>query len=309
MFFNSYSNINLKNKRNYKELYNKNFYYKTGAINNNSFSKPLENNIMTSKPKKNNYINYTFSEKNYKLIHKNKSFNFYHKLDNNKRNKKPKLTIVNDFFKCFQKSSNNWINPILFSKKSNINYRSSRNITKSNIMKESHFNNNYFEEVTNRDNISRINNNNISTKYFLNENIGETQSKIDSYDFMDIYKEKYIKLNEELKKINIFSKGNINTKFNKHLPIFKRLKVLKEAKNSIDKIRKNKINSSSSSKAFFEESNISRLINNYSERNKINYKDSYISSISSKKPIIIKYNPKPKLSVPKFININNIKDL
>lgn len=309
MFFNSYSNINLKNKRKYNELFNKNFYYKTGALNNNSFSKPLENNIMTSKPKKNNYINYTFSEKNYKLIHKNKSINFYHKLVNSKRNKKPKLTIVNDFFKSFQKSSNNWINSIQFSKKSNINYKSSRNIPKNDIMKESHFNSNYFEEVTNRDNISRINNNNNSTKYFLNENIGETQSKIESYDFMDIYKEKYIKLNEELKNINIFSKRKINTQFNKHLPIFKRLKVLKEAKNSIDKIRKNKINSSSSSKAFFEESNISRLINNYSERNRINYKDSYISNISSKKPIIIKYNPKPKLSVPKFININNIKDL
>ena len=95
------------------------------------------------------------------------------------------------------------------------------------------------------------------------------------------------------------------------MPIFKRIKILKQAKNSINRIQKNIMNSSSSFKTFLDENNISR-INNYSLEKKnfnginhYNIKDYNYNDISNKRPIIIKYLPKPKLSVPKFIIINN----
>ena len=94
------------------------------------------------------------------------------------------------------------------------------------------------------------------------------------------------------------------------MPILKRIKILKEAKSSISKMQKNKSNNSSSFKTFFEESNISKNNNDYSKNKNIFendfYKEYYNNSIEKKKPIIIKYLPKPKLSVPKYININNI---
>ena len=307
MFFNSYSNINFKNKGKYRKIINNHFYYKTGSLNNSLFSKILQNNILTAKPKQNNYVNYTFSEKKFKFLHNTKTTNIHKKVLNTKRNQRPKLTIVNDYFQSLQKATNNWRNSLKFSKESNINYKSSRNFGQNNIIKEINLynnNNNYNNEVlTNRDNISKFSHNN-STKSFLNENFGAYQSK---NDFLNIHKERYIKLIDELKIINNFSKKKINSVFNKPIPICKKLKILKEAKNSIDKITKSRINSSSSFKALFEESNIS----NNNEIKSYHYKDynGNISNISSKKPVIIKYNPKPKLTVPKFVNINNIQVL
>ena len=322
MLFNSYYNISIKPKR--KQSQN---YYKPRLKANNLLSQKIQNS--TSEFKQSKYINYTFSDKNNKYNHKNKSTQNFHKTINSTFNNKHRLIIVNDYLHKLQKSSN-WANSLKCSKENSINYNSSKyflNNTNSrnfnfmnNIGQEINFNNNYYnEETTNKDNISKISNNN-SLKTFLNDNNGQTQSKNEPYDYFDIYKEKSIKFNEELK--NLFkdsniSKNKIHLAINTTMPIFKRISILKQAKSSINRIKKGLMNSSSSFKTFLDDNNISKY-NNYSlEKNKnvneINYynnKDYYYNNdISNKRPIILKYMPKPTLSVPKYININNIKVL
>ena len=319
MFFDSYSHINIKPKRKQTQ----NFYYNPIIRAKNLLSQELQNNFLTSKSKQNNYINYTFSDKKNKYIHNNKSTKNYHKKLNSGYSNKKKLTIVNDYFKKFQKTSSNWVNSLKLSKENNINYISSKNFSNNifsrniinNISREFNINNNYYnEEIINKDNISKISNN-MSLKTFLNDNNGQTQSKNEPYDNMDTLKEKSVKLNDEIKNLlentNNISKIKIHSVINTSMPIFKRIKLLKQAKNSINRIQKNIMNSSSSFKTFLDENNISR-INNYSlEKNNFNginhynIKDYNYNDISNKRPIIIKYLPKPKLSVPKFININN----
>ena len=324
MIFNSYCNINLKPRG--KQSQN---YYKPSLKANNILSQKLQNSFSTTKFKQSNYINYTFSDKN-KYNHKNKSTKNFHKQLNSTFNNKHRLIIVNDYLNKLQKSTN-WANSLKFSKENSIsiNYNSSKNFfnntnSRNFIGQEINFDNNYYnEEITNKDNISKISNNN-SLKTFLNDNNGQRQSKNEPnepYDYIDIYKEKSMKFNEELKNLlkdKNLSKNKLHMAINTSMPIFKRINILKQAKSSINRIKKGIMNSSSSSfKTFLDENNISKY-NNYSlekdkNNNEIKYyfnKDYYYKNdISNKKPIIIKYLPKPKLTVPKFININSIKVL
>ena len=305
MLYNSYSNFHIKSKNSssYKSFNNN--YSKTPLLNSNILTKGLQNNYLSSTERPKHYINYTFLDKNKNYILKVKQTkNNHKKAINSNLTKRPKLTIVNDYFKSFQKPQNNWLNSLKLTKENDIIYNGSRNIN-NNISKETNFNNynNYFnEELTNRDNISKISNN-VSYKTFLNENNGSTQNKIGPY--------------EEIKMIGAgngsnYSKVKIRSVINSSIPIFKKIKVLKEAKCSINKFkRNNKVNSSSSFKTFLEESNnMSKnsidKIKNIFEIN--NYKDYYYNNnIDNKRPIIIKYLPKPKLSVPKYVNINSMK--
>ena len=322
MFFNSQCNITIKPKGKQKQ-----YYYKPILKPNNILSQKIQKNFSTTKFKQSNYINYTFSDKNNKHNHKNKSTKKYHKKFNSTFNNKHKLIIVNDYLNKLQKSSD-WVNSLKCSKENSINYNSCKNFLNNtnsrnfinNIGQEINFNNNYYnEEIINKDNISKISNNN-SLKTFLNDNNGQTQSKNEPYDYMDLYKEKSMKLNEELKNLlkdNNLSKTKIHLVINTTMPIFKRINILKQAKSSINRIKKGMMNSSSSSfKTFLDENNISKYNNYFLEKNK-NFNENYYSNkdyyykndISNKRPIIIKYLPKPKLSVPKFININSIKVL
>lgn len=319
MFFNSYSNNNILSKKmkSQKFFHNMNDY--ADLLYKNSFSKTLKNNYLSSSAsKKNNYINYTFSDKNNKNIEKIISTNKNKKIlvMPKKHNKKSKLTIVNDYFKSFHNSSN-WSRSLKFSKESNINYKSIKNIM-NNMSRDSNSNNNiYNEELYNRNNISKISNNNISMKNFESF----LQSKNETNDLFDTYKERAKKENEELnnlinKNINKYHKIKVNSVLNYSVPIKKRISILKEAKSSIDKIKKNRVNSSSSFKGFFEESNHSKFNNYSTEKNKhyndvssYYFKDNYENGIMNKRPIVIKYMPKPKLSVPKFINVNKIEIL
>ena len=306
MFYNPYSNFHIKSKKSSSNKLIHNNYSTTPLLNSNILTKALQNNYLplTSRPK--NYINYTFLDKNKNYILKAKSSKTYHKKAlQSHLNKRPKLTIVNDYLKSFQKTSSNWVNSLKLTKENNINFKASRNID-NNPNKEANFNfnnyNNYFnEETTNRDNISKISNN-LSYKTFLNENNGSTQTKIEPYEEMKIV---------GTGNISDYSKVKIRSVINSSMPIFKKIKVLKEAKCSINKFkRNNKVNCSSSFKTFFEESNTSKnsldKIKNIFEIN--NYKDYYYNNnIDNKRPIIIKYMPKPKLSVPKYSNVNSMK--
>ena len=306
MFYNPYSNFHIKSKKSSSTKLIHNNYSTTPLLNSNILTKALQNNYLplTSRPK--NYINYTFLDKNKNYILKAKpSKTFHKKALHSHLNKRPKLTIVNDYLKSFQKSSSNWVNSLKLTKENNINFKASRNID-NNPNKEANFNfnnyNNYFnEETTNRDNISKISNN-LSYKTFLNENNGSTQTKIEPYEEMKIV---------GTGNISDYSKVKIRSVINSSMPIFKKIKVLKEAKCSINKFkRNNKVNCSSSFKTFYEESNTSKnsldKIKNIFEIN--NYKDYYYNNnIDNKRPIIIKYMPKPKLSVPKYSNVNSMK--
>ena len=306
MFYNPYSNFHIKSKKNSSNKLINNNYSTTPLLNSNILTKELQNNYLplTSRPK--NYINYTFLDKNKNYILKAKPTKTYHKKAlHSHLNKRPKLTIVNDYLKSFQKTSSNWLNSLKLTKENNINYKGSRNIN-NNPNKDTNFNinnyNNYFnEETTNRDNISKISNN-LSYKTFLNENNGSTQTKIEPYEEMKM---------AGTGNISDYSKVKIRSVINSSMPIFKKIKVLKEAKCSINKFkRNNKVNFSSSFKTFFEESNTSKnsldKIKNIFEIN--NYKEYYFNNnIDNKRPIIIKYMPKPKLSVPKYSYVNSMK--
>lgn len=312
MLLNSYSKINIKSKKKQSQLFFHNIYSKTGPLTNNLLPKEFQSKFLSSMAKKKNYINYTFSEKNSKYIPKTKSTKYYFKKSTNPNtNKKPRLNIINDYLKSFQKTSNNWKNSLIFSKESNFNYKSSRNIF-NNTRKENYFDKNYYnEEVNSKNNASKISNN-FSFKTFLNENNNiSTQSKLEPYELMEVNKEK----SEGNNNISNFSRLKIRSVIKSNLPIFKRIKILKEAKSSIDKMQKKKIYSTSSFKTFLEESSTSKYYNYSLEKHKNknnfeinNYNEYYINKgIDNKKPIIIKHIPKPKLIVPKFVNINNMK--
>ena len=307
MFFNSYSNINLE-KRN--------------IVNKNILTKGRKNNIFeNSIIKRKNYINYTFSDKNINYIKKaNNSKKYKKKSMNLKNNKRLKVAIVNNYFKPLQKTTNNWTNSINNTKEGFTNYKNAKNIIKNKFKENNEYNNKYYnEELLFLDNINKISNNNSIKANEMFDSIKTTPIKTESNKIFEMYKENSNKSNN---KLDFLYKDNyqnnnkfkINSIFKSSLPIFKRINMLKDIKNSIDKIKKNNYNTSSSSsfKTIYYESNQSKF-NNYSlEKNKYeirtyNYKGSYKNDISNKKPVIIKHIPKPKLSVPKFKNINNIE--
>ena len=307
MFFNSYSNINLE-KRN--------------TLIKNILTKVRKNNIFeNSIIKRKNYINYTFSDKNINYIKKAKSSKKFKKKSMNlKNNKRLKVAMVNNYIKSLQKTTNNWTNSINNTKEGFTNYKNAKNIIKNRVKENNEYNNKYYnEELLLLDNINKISNNNSIKTNEMFDSIKTTPLKTESNKIFEMYKENSNKSNN---KLDFLYKDNyqnnnkfkINSIFKSSLPIFKRINMLKDIKNSIDKIKKNNYNTSSSSsfKTIYYESNQSKF-NNYSlEKNKYeirtyNYKGCYKNDISNKKPVIIKHIPKPKLSVPKFKNINNIE--
>lgn len=306
MFLSSHSKIVIHQKGKASQLPFTNIYSKTGLLSKNLISKPLNK---TSTSKKINYIHYTFSEKTNKLLHKAKSNKNHNKiLFNSNLNTKPKLHIVNEYLKSFKKSLN-LSNSTLFLKDKNNTTNSSLNkLYNTNKNKEINYNNynNIFnkEEFLNKNNISKISNS-ISFKSFLNDNNGSTHSKIEPYELIQLGPNNS---KNNTNNIHTFSKLKLRSVINSSIPIFKKINILKEAKISINQMQKNKFNNSSSYKTFFEESNISKYNNNENKNIFENdfYKEYYSNNIYNKKPIIIKYFPKPKLSVPKYVNINNI---
>lgn len=325
MILNTYFNSNPKYKRKQPQLLSYKNTNNSNTLTKSLLAKTLHNQLFSnSTPKFKNYINYTFLDKNHKFIHKTKSSTKFQKNPyTSKGNKSIRDILENEYPKKGKKAFNNlmYFNSLKSAKEDNDNtkYKS----TKYSARIKTYNNDYYNEEVFNRDNLSKFSNN-ISFKNmdkFYSDNIKTIPSKLETNDFFEIT-ENSVKTNDEFRNlykdnnyhINYnYNNFNINSmiKFKSSLPIFKRINILKEVKSSIDKIKKNKFNNSSSFKTMNDESLQSKINNYSSEKNKYKistyrYK-SYNDNMLNKKPIIIKHMPKPKLSVPKYNNINNIK--
>ena len=119
----------------------------------------------------------------------------------------------------------------------------------------------------------------------------------------------YIKNKDEPNKMAKIEKLNFINKLNKNsgIPINKRIKILKQAKYSINQMKKNSFNSFASYKSMFNNDNKQNsYINSYMKNQRMKQIRTF-KDISDRKPIIIKLLQKPKLTVPKFININKMK--
>ena len=89
------------------------------------------------------------------------------------------------------------------------------------------------------------------------------------------------------------------------IPIHSRIKMLKDAKNSINQMQKISFNSFLFFKSMNEDQQTSRVFDSF-RNSKLRQIKPY-NDISDRKPMMIKHFPKPKLGVPKFININKMK--
>jgi len=319
--------INYKGNKSKLLFANHNYFSKTqnplakGILTKSSKNKFLLSSSSNSKY----YINYTFSDKKNMFFHKGKSTNniknksLYSKIKKNKS-----LIIVNDYLKKYNNSFNNWTNFLKLSKENNINYNSSKNNEiKSNHQMSQKYTSYYSynnEDSNINENISKISKN-ISSRnnenFFNDTALRGFPSQKGSSGILDYYNENSFRTNnnsknisEDKKKMNY--KLKINSIIKSSLPIFKKINILKEVKSSLNKMKKNKFNNSSSFKTFYDESNISKN-NNYScEKNKFEistyrYRDYFAHNIFNNKPVIIKHNNKPKLYAQKYNNLNNIQ--
>ena len=223
------------------------------------------------------------------------------------KNKKP-ITIINsNSFKLFQPIQKNYINYTFI--KNNVEHNYKYNTTRENysIKKNSktlriindHFNQFSKNKSTTRilfnqkENTDRINyeKNNLNKKAFrkfykliydIKQDKEGVESKINDTNMNESSK-------SDIYNIRTFEKINLAHKLTKNngLPIKKRIKFLKEAKISITQMQKSSFNHS-----VIKTQNL-EMIKPYND-------------LSKKKPIIVKLFQKPKLNVPKFININKI---
>lgn len=327
MFSNSYFSKGTYSKRNKtKLLFEKsNYSIKTpNSLTKSLLSKSQKNKfLLSSSSTSKYYINYTFSDKKNIFFHKGKiTKNIQNKSLNSKINKNKNLIIVNDYLKKYNNSFNNWKNSLKLSKENNINYNYSKDNEikiKYHQKKENPFYNGNNNEDVNNENLSKI------SKIFSSRNIENLlndtaiqgfQSQKGSSDFLE-YNENSFRTNNNSKniskdKIHMNYKNNLNSIIKSSLPIFKKINILKEVKSSLNKMKKNKFNNSSSFKTFYDDSNQSKN-NNYSgEKNKLEistyrYKDYFSNNISNNKPVIIKHKNKPKLYAQQYNNLNNIQ--
>jgi hypothetical protein len=285
MIFNSYQNnlINIKRRNSQKTIKIINDYpYK---LSKSLLKKKQSNQSLSSfsfktyKPNQNNYINYTVLENKQKENYISKTSRESNDYIIKKKSKQ--FRLVNDYLMNIPK----------------INY-------KGNSLKN-FFNNKSYTERTYNSSYNKYqpyNNTFLQNKFnlLLKNDIKENKGK-----------EATLESNKEdnsNSSIAQFDKKNFMYKLNKNgnMPINKRIKMLKDFKYSINQMQKNSFNSFISYKSLFNY-NDKQNSNNYP--NFRNYKLKTIkpyNDISDRKPIIIKHFPKPKLGVPKFININKM---
>jgi hypothetical protein len=235
----------------------------------------------TYKPNQNNYINYTVLENKQKENYISKTSRESNDYIIKKKSKQ--FRLVNDYLMNIPK----------------INYKgnSLKNFFNNKSYTERTYNSSYNKYQPHKNNNSFLQNKfNLLLKNDIKENKG---------------KEATLESNKEdnsISSIAQFDKMNFKYKLNKNgnMPINKRIKMLKDFKYSINQMQKNSFNSFISYKSLFNY-NDKQNSNNYP--NFRNYKLKTIkpyNDISDRKPIIIKHFPKPKLGVPKFININKM---
>ena len=286
MIFNSYQNnlINIKRRNSKKTIKIINDYpYK---LSKSLLKKKQSNQSMSSfsfktyKPNQNNYINYTVLENKQKENYISKTSRESNDYIIKKKSKQ--FRLVNDYLMNIPK----------------INY-------KGNSLKN-FFNNKSYTERTYYSSYNKYqpyNNNSFLQNKFnllLKNDIKENKGKEETLESN--------KEDNSNSSIAQFDKKNFMYKLNKNgnMPINKRIKMLKDFKYSINQMQKNSFNSFISYKSLFNY-NDRQNSNNYP--NFRNYKLKTIkpyNDISDRKPIIIKHFPKPKLGVPKFININKM---
>jgi len=233
-------------------------------------------NSYSQQTNKSNYINYTFLESNESDNYKSKTER--ESLNNRSNNGNIKIKIVNDYLKRLKKQ--NSLNSSLYYD-SNNKYNTERT--------------HYFYHQNHYENNS--NNDHIFMKKFnqLMKDINQ-----DKEDLPEIKKD------DNFRVLKFGSLNSINNiKKNSSIPIGRRINMLKEAKYSINKMKKDIVNTNSFSSfnSIFDNTNKINSLQLSSFRNpKIKVIKSY-KDLSNQKPIMIKHLKKPKLNVPKFINM------
>ena len=281
MIFRAYQNNPIKNKKRFSlksiKIINEypNKLSKLSLQKNKSAKLFNSSSFKSCGTNQNNYINYTALENTEKG-------NYLSQLSNKRNNfiikkKSQQFKIVNDYLIKLQKNNA---------------FGNTHNVL---------FNNKYSEEKT----------------YNINNN------KIQS--FKSIFQKKYNKLTNDIKedkletrrvyetdKENNLTNSNFDIfgsirELNKKsgIPIHSRIQMLKDAKNSLNQMQKNSFNSFLFYKSMSDEQQISHNFDSFRNSNLRQIKP--YNDISDRKPIIIKHFPKPKLGVPKFININKMK--
>lgn len=281
MIFRAYQNNPIKNKKRFSlksfKIINEypNKLSKLSLQKNKSAKLFSSSSFKSYRTNQNNYINYTALENTEKG-------NYLSQLSNKRNNfiikkKSQQFKIVNDYLIKLQKNNA---------------FGNTHNVL---------FNNKYSEEKT----------------YNINNN------KIQS--FKSIFQKKYNKLTNDIKedkletrrvyetdKENNLTNSNFDIfgsirELNKKsgIPIHSRIQMLKDAKNSLNQMQKNSFNSFLFYKSMSDEQQISHNFDSFRNSNLRQIKP--YNDISDRKPIIIKHFPKPKLGVPKFININKMK--
>ena len=283
MIFQAYQNNQLKNKKRFslKSIKIINDYpnklSKFSLPKNKSVKLFSSSSFKTYKPNQNNYINYT-------ALDNTEKENYLNKLSKKRNNflikkRSQQFRIVNDYLIKLHKN-----NAISKSSKDMFNYK-------------------YSEEKA----------------YNINDN--KTQS------YKNIFQNKYNpfisdikedKFKPESRNIYETDKGNNYTNSNydfynsirelnkkSGIPIHSRIKMLKDAKNSINQMQKISFNSFLFFKSMNEDQQTSRVFDSF-RNSKLRQIKPY-NDISDRKPMMIKHFPKPKLGVPKFININKMK--
>ena len=272
MFFNSYQNNIFVNRRRNSQTSIKILNDYTYKIAKSFLQKKQPIKLISSfsfrsyKPIKSNYINYTVLENNNKDNYLSRTSRENNNYTNSKNSKK--FRIVNDYLK--------------------------------------HNNSNSSYKTSFRNNDNKIN---VNKKFFLKkyDKMIDTNKQNEALLETKTNEPSFFEANEKDIPMKKFEKYRFIQSLNKKsgIPIGKRIKLLKEAKCSINQMKKNSFNSFSSYKSIFDDNNQ----NNYFDKSTIEkkkYKLIPFNNILDKKPIIIKHLEKPKLEVPKFININQI---
>ena len=233
----------------------------------------------TFKSNPNNYINYT-------VLENNKKNNYIIKTEREIKNdsiksNSIKFRIVNNHLDIFQK------------------HKKLGNSSKTMINNKS-----YIERIYNKNNNQMKSYNNIFPKNFsgIFNTINNNNRKLET-DLLYQENQKYDKTTTKSDTLNFIhylkNKKNI-------IPINTRIQILKDAKYSLNQMKKNSVNTFYSYKSLFNYTDKPNSFNLSSIRNKTLKQVKPYNIISDQKPIIIKHFPKPKLTVPKFININKM---
>ena len=243
------------------------------------------------------------------------------------KNKSAKL-FSSSSFKSYRTNQNNYINYTALENTEKGNYLSQLSKKRNNFIiqkKSQQFKivNDYLIKLQKNNALGNSHNVLFNNKYSEEKTYNINNNKIQS--FKSIFQKKYNKLINHIKedkletrrvyetdKENNLTNSNFDIfgsirELNKKsgIPIHSRIQMLKDAKNSLNQMQKNSFNSFLFYKSMSDEQQISHNFDSFRNSNLRQIKP--YNDISDRKPIIIKHFPKPKLGVPKFININKMK--